>query len=356
MLTVPWFVTTTVQDLFRWRPKPLLLDEHLNTETPQVEEKFVVQRDTSAVSAAKPATPTPDANRAAAVKKGESTAQTKVLPKLTPVVKSNAETSQQVKKESTSQPVKQPEEGTGVKTSYKALTLKPSASEGKMSIEWAREQVEKFKFDFDEADKDKSGTLSFNEVYQVLKKVGFNGSEEEAQVIFGHLDRDSDKKVTREEFEASLKNLPRLTIKEFCLRKAFLQLDKDKSGYLTRQEIEDATKTSAGLDIAAEKIADLLIYLVKEDKDQKVSYEEFLRVFGVNQEATVMRQVFVKLDADKSGYLSKDEILAAVKSEFELKLKASKISDLLCYWCKDEDKKISYEEFVNVWTKQETQK
>ncbi|XP_059162356.1 uncharacterized protein LOC131945429 [Physella acuta] len=59
-----------------------------------------------------------------------------------------------------------------------------------------------------------------------------------------------------------------------------------------------------------------------------------------------MRQVFVKLDADGSGFLTKEEILDALKSEFELKLKASKIADLLCYWCKDADKKINYEEFV----------
>ncbi|KAI8775840.1 uncharacterized protein LOC106050380 [Biomphalaria glabrata] len=350
MLTVPWFVTSTIQDLFRWSPRHRLQNE--GASPGPVEEKPVEAKNISAVSVAAP--PAPASNVAPVAEKAVLT-PTKATPNFT-AVKSKTEPPKPAKKETVSQSVTQPEVNSGTKTSYKTLVLAPSASGGKMSFEWAKEQVEKFKFDFDDADKDKSGSLSFSEVYQVLKKVGFNGSEQEAQVIFGHLDRDSDKKVTREEFEASLKNLPRLTIKEFCLRKAFLQLDKDKSGYLTREEIEDATKKSAGLDIAAEKIADLLIYLCKEDKDQKVSYEEFLRVFGVHQEATVMRQVFSKLDADKSGFLTKDEILAAVKSEFELKLKASKISDLLCYWCKDEDKKISYEEFVTVWTKQEAQK
>ena len=54
--------------------------------------------------------------------------------------------------------------------------------------------------------------------------------------------------------------------REFVLRKTFLKLDKDGSGTLTRTEIEDATKSQAGLDIAAEKIADLLIALSKDTK------------------------------------------------------------------------------------------
>ena len=82
-----------------------------------------------------------------------------------------------------------------------------------------------------------------------------------------------------------------------------------------------------------------------------VDYEEFLRVFGVQSTATVMFDVFTKLDKDGSGYLTKEEILEAVKAEHELKLRAAKISDLLIAWHKDADKKIDYNEFVQVWTK-----
>ncbi|CAG5119198.1 unnamed protein product, partial [Candidula unifasciata] len=243
-----------------------------------------------------------------------------------------------------------------LQTCSRTVVLRNSASGGRMSFEWAQKQVEQFQFDFDQADKDKSGSLSFQEVYDVLKKVGFKGTKEEAQLIFGHLDCDKDQKITRDEFKAALNNLPRLSIKEFVLRKTFLKLDKDGSGYLTRSEIIDATKSEAGLEIAPEKISDLLIYLSKEDKDEKVSYEEFLYVFGVESAATVMKQVFAKLDTDGSGFLTKEEILEAVKAESELKLKADKIADLLIYWCKDQDKKISYNEFVDVWLKQKVEK
>lgn len=80
-----------------------------------------------------------------------------------------------------------------------------------------------------------------------------------------------------------------------------------------------------------------------------MDYEEFLQVFGVHLASIVMQEVFSKLDTDHSGFLTKEEILDAVKAERELKLHADKIADLLIYWCKDQDKKIHYEEFVQVW-------
>ena len=53
-----------------------------------------------------------------------------------------------------------------------------------MSAEWAQQQLEKFKFSFDEADKDKSGSLSVEEVYDILNNNGFKGSKDEAKLCF----------------------------------------------------------------------------------------------------------------------------------------------------------------------------
>ena len=55
----------------------------------------------------------------------------------------------------------------------------------KMSAEWASQQLEKFKFSFDEADRDKSGFLSLDEVVAVLGKNGFKGSKDDAKVSGG---------------------------------------------------------------------------------------------------------------------------------------------------------------------------
>ena len=55
-------------------------------------------------------------------------------------------------------------------------------SGNKMSESWAQEQVKKFTFNFEEADKDGNGSLSESEVFQVLKNSGFRGSDQEAKV------------------------------------------------------------------------------------------------------------------------------------------------------------------------------
>jgi len=44
-----------------------------------------------------------------------------------------------------------------------------------------------------------------------------------------------------------------------------------------------------------------------------VSYEEFLAHFKYNQTATLLREVFAQIDKDKSGKLSKQEIINAIK-------------------------------------------
>jgi len=242
-------------------------------------------------------------------------------------------------------------------TSTRIVTLAPSVSGGRMSEQWAQQQVEKFSFSFDQADVDKNGSLSFTEVFNILKSVGFNGSEKEAQFIFGHLDRNHDDKISKFEFTAAMNNLPRVNLKVFVLRRAFKTLDKDGSGFLTRQEILEATVRDCGLDIAAEKISDLLLYLIKEDDDNKVSFEEFLHVFGIEHVGNAMQVIFAKLDTDKSGFLTRDEILAATHRESELALTKDKISDLLISWVKDSPtNKINYQEFVQIWMKQKERK
>ncbi|GFO16322.1 calcium-dependent protein kinase [Plakobranchus ocellatus] len=86
------------------------------------------------------------------------------------------------------------------------------------------ELVKKYAFNFDEADKDKSGALSITEVTEVLRGIGFSGSDEEAQRMFAHLDKNKDDKITRDEFESTLKNLPKMTISCSCAPK--IQLPK----------------------------------------------------------------------------------------------------------------------------------
>ena len=55
------------------------------------------------------------------------------------------------------------------------------------------------------------------------------------------------------------------------------------------------------------------------------------------------------MDTDNSGYLTREEILAATKNEHKVRLPKNVTSNLLAAWVKDGDNKVHYGEFLRAW-------
>lgn len=212
---------------------------------------------------------------------------------------------------------------------------------------WLQNQLSAFEQKFSDADKDKSGSLSYDEVVEVLKNAGFKGTDEQYKAIFRFADANKDSKISRNEYMTAVKSAPKISLKQILLRRAFKKIDKDNSGFLTKDEIMAAAKSEVGLNLSAEKIAEMLIALVKDD-DAKLDYEEFLEHFSYQSTANGLRELFDKIDKDKSGTLTKEEIINAIKADDELAFQAANISKLLVTWCKEETGKINYQEFANI--------
>lgn len=79
-----------------------------------------------------------------------------------------------------------------------------------------------------------------------------------------------------------------------------------------------------------------------------MDYEEFLDHFNYQSTANGLRELFDKIDKDKSGTLTKDEILSAIQADEELAFQAANISQLLVTWCKEQTGKIDYQEFATI--------
>ncbi|XP_060599280.1 calmodulin-A-like [Ruditapes philippinarum] len=224
------------------------------------------------------------------------------------------------------------------------------SAEGELSF-WLKRQLTAFEEKFCEADKDKNGSLSFAEISEVLRNSGFKGTEEDVKAIFKFADSNKDAKISRNEYMVAVKKAPKTSLKEIVLRRAFKKYDKDGSGFLSRDEVISAVGSEeAGLNLPAEKVSEMLISLVHEKGkgDQQVSYEEFLQVFHYNQTATLLRELFNNIDKDKSGFLTKKEIIDAIKADEELSFKAANLSQLLITFSKDKMDKINYEEFAKI--------
>ncbi|KAH3708322.1 uncharacterized protein LOC127857857 [Dreissena polymorpha] len=205
-----------------------------------------------------------------------------------------------------------------------------------------------FEEKFSEADADKSGSLSVAEVAEVLRKAGFKGNDEELHAIFRFADTNKDAVISRQEYLQAVKKAPKTGLQEIVLRRAFKRYDKDHSGFLTREEIISITSSEeAGVNLPAEKIAEMLLSLVT-DADKKISFEEFLVHFRYQQTASYLRDLFARIDKDKSGFLTKAEIIDAIKADEELSCKAGNLAELLINFTRDQSDKIDYEQFAKI--------
>jgi len=203
---------------------------------------------------------------------------------------------------------------------------------------------------FDQVDSGQTG-LDHAQICDVMTREGFQGSSQTVGDIF-----EQDTAITKENFTTKLGELHVGVFKVWALRVAFHELDKDKSGFLSKDEVLSAVTKDVGLDITQDMVLEMLSFVsVEDDGDQRVSYEEFLYCYVITHVTDTMKQVFTALDTDHSGYLSRDEILAATRKNSLLRLNKQLISDLLVAWVKDKDNKVNYQEFLKVMQEQ-TQK
>merc|ERR1712062_822761 len=92
-----------------------------------------------------------------------------------------------------------------------------------------------------------------------------------------------------------------------------------------------------------------LIHAADKDGNQGIDFEEFAVLWkslhGEDEEK--IRAEFAKLDTDKSGYITKDEMVTVISSEFQgdKMEEAKKAIDKLDV---DKDGRVSYPEFILV--------
>jgi Ca2+-binding EF-hand superfamily protein len=130
---------------------------------------------------------------------------------------------------------------------------------------------------FQQADKDKSGFLSLDELRVVLKKNGY--TEAKIEATFSTVDTSGDKKISLKEFLTAMGECSPEDHREAQIRAIFTSFDKNKDGTISSSELQ-AVLEETGKHLKPEEMKQLM---AKIDKDGSgtITYEEFIKeVFG----------------------------------------------------------------------------
>ncbi|WOG86335.1 hypothetical protein DCAR_0205537 [Daucus carota subsp. sativus] len=135
----------------------------------------------------------------------------------------------------------------------------------------SEEEIIGLKEMFKSIDTDNSGTITYDELKDGLRKLGTELSESEVGQLIEGADVDGDGSIDYMEFITATMHLNRVE-REDHLYKAFEYFDKDKSGFITRDELVHALKQ---YNMGDEKTIREIIDEVDTDNDGRINYDEF---------------------------------------------------------------------------------
>ncbi|XP_025090778.1 neo-calmodulin-like isoform X3 [Pomacea canaliculata] len=130
-------------------------------------------------------------------------------------------------------------------------------------------------------DRNHDNTICAGELGKVLRCLGMNVSEADVQQIIKELDKNRNGKIEYKEFKAFMQEEMRKAEdpaeQEKAVRMAFRVFDQNGDGFIDVKELQNAMK-NLGEPLTDKELTDMM----KEadmDKDGKINYEEFIRVW-----------------------------------------------------------------------------
>ncbi|KAK4474507.1 hypothetical protein MN116_001655 [Schistosoma mekongi] len=130
------------------------------------------------------------------------------------------------------------------------------------------------------------------------------------------------------------------------LEQEFNSIDKNSDGYLTKSEIIKCLERFGFEKNKAEEV----IKLYDENKDNKISKEEFMRATNkklrqCDVSCAALRKVFREMDRNKNGTISKDELKVFMKRDCNF-IFPSQVEHWVNEYDKNRDGSLNYEEFI----------
>merc|ERR1712226_282021 len=143
-----------------------------------------------------------------------------------------------------------------------------------------KDQVQKLKTEFMALDADGDGTITVNELENVLRSMRgkLKASDADIKRAIKEIDKDGDGTIDLEEYMKSRKNktnmdlIHRALVQRSRVRKEFERFDADNSGYITKQELMALIQARAAVCITEDQI-DKMMVDSDENHDGLINYE-----------------------------------------------------------------------------------
>jgi len=142
----------------------------------------------------------------------------------------------------------------------------------------SEEEIQAFKDVFALFDKDESGTITAQELGDIMKSLGQNPSDSELQDMINEVDVDHSGSIDFEEFLKMMSTTVKAQDFAHETRAAFNVFDKDGSGTISADELRQVMK-SLGENLTDEEI-DEMIREADKDKNGTIDYDEFVQLLS----------------------------------------------------------------------------
>merc|ERR1712100_46022 len=144
-------------------------------------------------------------------------------------------------------------------------------------MEFTDEEKKEFRKNFNLFDKKRTGAIPIADMGTVLRSLGQNPTEAELQALMEEVDKDKSGTIEFDEFVDLMARTNKSKDQmEEEIKNAFLTFDADNSGYITREELVE-TLTTMG-DPVDEETINGMIAEGDLDGDGKIDYKEFTKI------------------------------------------------------------------------------
>merc|ERR1711943_20528 len=144
-------------------------------------------------------------------------------------------------------------------------------------LEFSEEDKAGFRKNFNLFDKKRTGSIPLSDMGTVLRSLGQNPTEAELQALMEEVDKDKSGTIEFDEFVdlMSRTNKSQEQMEEE-IKNAFLTFDSDGSGYIDREELVNVLTTMG--DPVDEETINGMIAEADLDGDGKINYAEFTKI------------------------------------------------------------------------------